>query len=216
MGRATHDRAVDRVAGSIRAEILSGGLGAGSPVRETAAAERYGVSRHTVRAALQQLAAERLVVIEPYRGARVARFGPDEIRALQELRAAVEVEAVRLAHERAGADWPADAVRRAEGALARLDELAVDEAAGREVDWLEVERVHLEFHRALVSASGSPRIIETHDALGGEMLLFLLRVRPHYTPAALAAEHRALLDDARARGGDAVRAHLEHSMSLLA
>ena len=35
--------AVDRVADAVRAEILSGGLAADAPLREDAAAARYGV-----------------------------------------------------------------------------------------------------------------------------------------------------------------------------
>ena len=75
--------------------------------------------------------------------------------------------------------------------------------------------MHADFHRALVATSESPRIIEAHAALGSELLLFLLHVRPHYTLSTLIDEHRALLDELPTRGGDAVREHLEHSTSLL-
>ncbi|WP_159606817.1 FCD domain-containing protein, partial [Agromyces humi] len=83
------------------------------------------------------------------------------------------------------------------------------------VDWLEAERMHAEFHHALVAASGSSRIVEAHAALGGELLLFLLHVRPHYTLESLVVEHRALLDEVQTRGPDALRDHLAHSTRLL-
>jgi len=73
--------AVERVADAVRAEILSGELPADAPLREEAAAARYGVSRHTVRAAFQRLVAERLAVALPYRGVRVASFDRDTIVA---------------------------------------------------------------------------------------------------------------------------------------
>ena len=198
--------AVERVADAVRAEILSGELPADAPLREEAAAARYGVSRHTVRAAFQRLVAERLAVALPYRGVRVASFDRDTIVALQQLRAALEVEAVRIARQRYGSDWPDAALAPARDALERL---------GASADWLEAERVHAEFHHALVAASGSPRIIEAHAALGAELLLFLLHVRPHYTLESLVAEHRSLLDEVQARGPDALRDHLEHSTRLL-
>jgi DNA-binding GntR family transcriptional regulator len=198
--------AVERVAGAVREEILSGRLATGEPLREEAAAARFGVSRHTVRAAFQRLAAERLAVAAPYRGVRVARFDRDEIIALQQYRSALEVEAVRIAHERFGSAWPDEVLGPMLGALARL--AASD-------DWLETERVHLELHRAIVAASGSPRIVEAHAALGGEMLLFLLHVRPHYTLEGLVEEHRALVADVQSRGPDAIREHLAHSTALL-
>ena len=198
--------AVDRVADAVRAEILTGALPADAPLREEAAAARYGVSRHTVRAAFQRLVAERLAVAMPYRGVRVASFDRETIIALQQLRAALEVEAVRIAGERFGREWPERVLGPARDALDRLAASA---------DWLEAERVHAEFHHALVAASGSPRIIEAHAALGAELLLFLLHVRPHYTLESLVAEHRALLDEVQSRGPDALRDHLEHSTRLL-
>jgi DNA-binding GntR family transcriptional regulator len=205
--------AVDRIAGAVRADILSGVLAADAPLREEAAAERYGVSRHTVRAAFQRLVAERLAVSLPYRGVRVASFGRDTIIALQQLRAALEVEAVRIAGQRFGAEWPDAALAPARDALDRL--AALREASDTNVDWLEVERIHADFHGALVAASASPRIIEAHNALGSELLLFLLHVRPHYTLDALIAEHRALLEDVQSRAPDALREHLENSTRLL-
>ena len=198
--------AVDRVADAVRAEILTGVLAADAPLREEAASERYGVSRHTVRAAFQRLVAERLAVAVPYRGVRVTSFDRATIIALQQLRAALEVEAVRIAGERYGQAWPDAATTPARDALDRLAASA---------DWLEAERMHAEFHHALVAASGSSRIVEAHAALGGELLLFLLHVRPHYTLESLVAEHRALLEDVQTRGPDALREHLAHSTRLL-
>ncbi|MFE6253866.1 GntR family transcriptional regulator [Agromyces sp. NPDC057865] len=198
--------AVERVADAVRAEILSGELPADAPLREEAAAARYGVSRHTVRAAFQRLVAERLAVALPYRGVRVASFDRDTIVALQQLRAALEVEAVRIARQRYGSDWPDAVLAPARDALERL---------GASADWLEAERVHADFHRALVAASGSPRIIEAHAALGSELLLFLLHVRPHYTIESLVVEHRDLLDAVQSEGPESVREHLEHSTRLL-
>jgi DNA-binding GntR family transcriptional regulator len=198
--------AVDRVADAVRAEILTGVLAADAPLREEAASERYGVSRHTVRAAFQRLVAERLAVAVPYRGVRVTSFDRATIIALQQLRAALEVEAVRIAGERYGQAWPDAATAPARDALDRL---------AASVDWLEAERMHAEFHHVLVAASGSSRIVEAHAALGGELLLFLLHVRPHYTLESLVAEHRALLEDVQTRGPDALREHLAHSTRLL-
>ena len=207
--------AVERVAASVRTEILSGSLAPGTPLREESAALDYGVSRHTVRAAFQRLVAERLAVAEPYRGVRVVSFDRDEVIALQQLRAALEVEAVRIAGERFGDAWPDAALAPARDALARMAALggpgatagdpSVAAAGEAPVDWLEVERLHAEFHHAVVVASGSPRIIDAHAALGTERLLFVLHIRPHYGLDALVAEHRALLEELPTRGPAAVR-----------
>ena len=102
--------------------------------------------------------------------------------------------------------WPDAVLQPARDALVRLAASA---------DWLEAERVHADFHGALVAASGSPRIVDAHAALGSELLLFLLHVRPHYTLESLVAEHRELLDAVQSEGSSAIRAHLEHSTRLL-
>lgn len=214
----TAPTAVERVTARLRDEILSGALGPDAPLREEFAASRYGVSRHTVRAAFQRLVAERLAVAEPYRGVRVTSFDDRQIVALQQLRAALEVEAVRIAFARFGGTLPDVVLAPARAAIDAMEALGTGaDRPGEASDeaWLQVERLHANFHAALVAASDSPRIIEMHTALGSELLLFILHARTHYSVAAVVEEHRKLLDELPERGPDALRAHLEHSTRLL-
>lgn len=197
------------LAEALRASILSGELGLDAPLREESVAERYGASRHTVRAALQTLAAERLVTIEPYRGARVANLDNDAVEALQELRGALETEAVRQVSATHGAPWPDDVTSPVREAIARL---ALAEASG---DWLATTRAHAEVHRLIVEAAGSSRISQAHRQLESEILLLLTHVRPDYPAGSLAQEHTAYLDEVQRLGGEAVRAHLAHSADLI-
>ena len=91
---------VETITNALRREILDGERVGGQRLVEQELTARYGVARHTLRAALRELAAEGLVRIEPNRGARVARLGAEDIIQLYELRTALEVEAARLALER--------------------------------------------------------------------------------------------------------------------
>ncbi|WP_231735161.1 GntR family transcriptional regulator [Microbacterium hominis] len=109
------------LADDLRAEILSGAAAAGSPLREEEIARAHDVSRHTVRAALATLGAERLVQIVPYAGARVSALDDDELVGLQQLRAALESEAVRMVSATHGARWPAEVRAPIDAAI---DELA--------------------------------------------------------------------------------------------
>ena len=104
---------VDAVAASLRTRILDGDLAPGERLREIELTEGYGVARHSLRAALRQLAG---------RGARDDRAQPRRprrrahasVEPLFELRTALEVEAARLALERHGGRMPKpvhDAVR---------------------------------------------------------------------------------------------------------
>jgi len=198
-----------RVADALRAEILSGARAPGEPLREEELARRHDVSRHTIRAALAALGAERLVQLAPYAGARVSALDDADLVALQHLRAALETEAVRLVTAAHGPAWP-PAVR---GPI----DTAIDDLADAEsrADWPATIRAHAAVHRAIVLAASSARIAEAHAALESEVLLLLTHVRPHYAPGALAAEHRAYLEQVRRDGGAAVRAHLQHSTELI-
>lgn len=209
-GGSSRPTAVERLAAALRDRILERAeLAPGTPLREEELAREHEVSRHTARAALALLRAERLVEAVPYAGSRVAALDDADLVALQELRAALESEAVRLVTERHGAPWPAAVRAAADAAVERLGEA---EAAG---DWRASLQAHAAVHRAVVEAAGSPRIAAAHAALESEILLVLAHLRPDYPPGSLAEEHRCYLDELPVRGGEAVREHLEHSTALI-
>ena len=84
---------------TVRDWILTGAVSAGDRLEEIPLAERLGVSRTPVRAALAALGKEGLVDYQPKRGYLVRSFEPDEIFAAYEARAALEGLACRLAAE---------------------------------------------------------------------------------------------------------------------
>ncbi|WP_243222722.1 GntR family transcriptional regulator, partial [Microbacterium proteolyticum] len=202
-GRATADspgpRAADLVADAVRAGILSGDLAPGTPLREEELSAAHGVSRHTARTALTRLAAERLVTAEPYRGVRVSLLDDDALVALQQLRCALETEALRIVRDRGIRPSDVDEA---------LDDLATADASG---DWPATLAAHARVHLALVEAAGSPRIAEEYRRLDSEMHLLLTHVRPAYAPGSLTAEHRAYVEGALVDPEHVVRAHLDHS-----
>lgn len=192
---------VDRLADDLRDRILRGDLAPGTRLREEALAAQTGVARHTVRAALRALAAQRLAVVEPHRGVRVASLDADALRDLFELRTALEVEAAHLFAERHGvAPWP-DVVTEAAAALEEA-------CAAPEPDRAAVDAAHAALHHALVAAAGSPRITAAHASLEVEGRLALVQSRPALPVDAMAHLHRSLLVDLRTQGPEALRRHL--------
>jgi DNA-binding GntR family transcriptional regulator len=198
---------VDLLAADLRREILDGALPAGSWLRERELCDAYGVARHSLRAALRALAAEGLVTIEPHRGARVARLAAEEVRWLYELRAALELEAAHLALERHRGRMPPPV----HAALAALERAC----QGPDPAWSAVNEAHGALHRAIVEASGSPRIVAAHAALDGEMRLFLLQLQPHLPADRLAADHAALVAGLERDGPAALREHLREAADTL-
>jgi DNA-binding GntR family transcriptional regulator len=191
---------VDALASAIRARVFAGEIAPGDRLPERELTERYGVARHSVRAALRALAAEGLVAIEPHRGASVARLDAAGIRSLFELRTALELEAAHLALERHGGRLPEavrDSVRRLRKVCERSDP-----------PWGEVAEAHDAVHLAIVRAAGSERIARAYDSLAGEMRLFVMALRPHWSLERMAAQHEELVEELERVGPQALRAHL--------
>jgi len=191
---------VDALAGALRSRIFEGELAAGARLPERDLTERYGVARHSVRAALRSLAADGLVSIEPHRGASVASLEEHGVRSLFELRAALELEAAHLALERNGGRLP-EAVH---GAVAELGAIC----ARPHPPWSDVADAHNAVHLAIVRAAASERIARAYDGLAGEMRLFLTALRPHWTLARMAAHHEELIEELERIGPAALREHL--------
>jgi DNA-binding GntR family transcriptional regulator len=206
----TRSTRADGVADDLRNRILSGALPPAAPLREVELEEHYGVSRHTVRRALSALVAERLATSRPYSGVAVADLDAAGVVALQQLRCALESEAVAILRERHGWRWPAEVLAPIRAALD-----ALEHACRLPEDWAAVERAHARVHRAVVDAAGSNRISEVYRSLDGEMQVFLLHLRPELDASRLAADHRDFVDDLRTAGPGGVRRHLDCSTALL-
>ena len=202
---AAHDQlarisTVDALARALRARIFEGDLPAGERLPERDLTERYGVARHSVRAALRSLAAEGLVTIEPNRGASVASLDANALRSLFELRVALELEAAHLALERNGGRLP-DAVHTSVADLGAV-------CARSNPAWGDVADAHNAVHIAIVRAARSERIARAYDGLAGEMRLFLMALRPHWSLERMATHHEELIEQLERVGPEALREHL--------
>ena len=192
---------VDELAATLRDRILDGELAPGTPLRETELAQSYGVSRHTLRAALRELWGEGLVRIEPNRGASVARLENSNIQSLYELRAALELEAAHLALERHGGHLPAEVT----GAVARLTATC----RRSRPSWLAVAAAHATVHGSIVSAARSARIEASYATLARELQLFLVQLQPVWSLERMVTHHESLIVELEQEGPRALRRHLQ-------
>jgi DNA-binding GntR family transcriptional regulator len=177
----------------LREDIVTGGLAPGERLVESRLSARYGVSRVPVREVLRSLAAEGLVVIEAYRGARVASLGADEAEDVFEVREAVERTSARRASQRAG-----------EEALIELEVLVTRGRAAVADGRLEVlPELNDRFHLAIARASGNPALVALQQQLSGTVRwLYASDVRVR-APESW-DEHAGILD--AVQGGDTERA----------
>jgi DNA-binding GntR family transcriptional regulator len=84
-----------RIVESITTAIIERRLMPGTKLAEQQIADIFGVSRTLVRQALNQLKSDRLVTLEPARGAFVAKPGVQEARQVFEVRAMLEAAMVK-------------------------------------------------------------------------------------------------------------------------
>lgn len=138
----------------IREEIAAGRLRGGQPVREEQIVRVAGVSRTPVREALRRLAAEGLVELEPRRGARVARWEPEEVDEIFSLRVDLESHAAALAAERAGADDVAKLALLCEEMREAVDGFLADPCAGLTA----VTDTNNRFHARILELAGNRRL----------------------------------------------------------
>ncbi|MFM2183640.1 MAG: hypothetical protein RJB61_1934, partial [Actinomycetota bacterium] len=143
------------VLAEIRRRITEGVYEQGARLFEDQIAAELEVSRNPVREALQALAAEGFVELEPRRGARVARVPAERAAELFEVRAALEGLMARLAAE-----------RRTEADVDLLRSL-VDRglAAVASADRSSLPMLNTEFHAALGDAARNGLLVETIQQL---------------------------------------------------
>lgn len=135
-----------RVYNALLSAILDHRLPPGARLPEDELGSLYGVSRTVVRAALQALAHERVVAIEPNRGAQVAEPTAEEARHVFEARSVIEP---RLAARAADLASPDD--------IAHLRRHIAEENAALAVgDTGRAIALSGSFHLAIASISAQP------------------------------------------------------------
>tara|TARA_R110001583_G_scaffold96819_1_gene241276 strand:+ start:32696 stop:33346 length:651 start_codon:yes stop_codon:yes gene_type:complete len=175
--------------------IIAGHIAPGTKLRQDYFAGEFGASHVPVREAFRRLEAQGLVVSEPRRGVRVASFDIAEVREVAEMRASLEVLALRHA-----APHLTTAILDEAEAINRTGENAVDVRA-----WEEANRA---FHRLILTPCAMPRLLATIDDLHAASARFLFSGFRMEWGAPTDQDHRAILKALRDRQFDVAAATL--------
>ncbi len=204
--RSLHDEITSR----LRNLITDGDLQPGEKVQEAELCLRFGVSRTPLREALKALAAEGLVVLQPNRGATVARITAADIDELFPIIGALEALAGELACARIGSG---------EIAALRRDHYRMVKHYKRG-EWAGYIKLNRAIHDAIFAAAGNAALTQLYQ----QMLVRTHSVRfvakksaPRWQEAV--EDHEKMMAALEKRDGKALAkiltVHLQHKADMV-
>jgi DNA-binding GntR family transcriptional regulator len=198
----------ERAAEAIVLGVASGALQPGQRLVEVELARLLQMSRVPLREALKILEAQGIVESAPHRGTHIVPFDEARIDEICEARLALEKIAMRGAME---------AYRREPALLARLDKiLAAMERAAVHMEWIEISKADLDFHREICRASGNAIVQKLWDALARHVLIvFGKEIRSERDAKAIVGQHKRLRDLLAAGKAEALDEELDQHILRL-
>lgn len=200
MNQSTPTITSQSIADTLRADILRGTLKSGQPLKQDEIAAQFQVSKIPVREALVQLKTEGLVNFFHNRGAFVSELSAAEADEIYVMRISLEKEILA----RAIPHLTVTQLRRAGEILGEMDS-ENNIAKWGELNW--------EFHAALYTPAGLPRMMETiqtlHTNIARYLVLYLAGM--DYQKKSQ-REHRAILQACRAGNVEKAQEILEEHL----
>jgi len=196
------------LADALRESIIDGEFAPGSKLSESMLAERFEVSRNTVREAFRVLAEQRLIEHVPHRGVSVAAPTIADVIDIYRVRRTIECTTLRECEPQH------PAVERMKDALDEAERVLPDK------DWHGVGSANMAFHVALIDLADSPRLARTYRNLAAELrLVFLAIDDPRSLHEPFVRKNRvvleALVNEGPDAAADALEEYLVHSERLV-
>ncbi len=173
-----------RIVDSITAAIVERRLMPGTKLAEQRLADIFEVSRTVVRQALNQLSRDRLITLEPARGAFVATPSVEEAHQVFELRQLLEGAMMRLLVQRI---TPAQVRELRTHLQAEQTAIALNDVAER-------TRLLAHFHSLLARMTGNQVLEELQADLLSRSSLISLMYQSSQSASESSAEHAAIVD----------------------
>ncbi len=191
-----------RIADAITAAIVERRLMPGTRLVEQQIADIFKVSRTLVRQALNQLSRDRLVTLEPARGACVAQPSVEEARQVFEVRLMLEAAMVRELAQRI---TPEQVAQLREHLRAEQEAIARTDVTGR-------TRLLADFHVMLARLMGNEALAQILADLLSRSSLISLMYQSSHSAEQSQAEHEDIVAALERGDAEAAVALLTHHL----
>lgn len=198
-GRRTGGSKVDQAYLALKRAIVSGKLAPETPIDKNEWCATFEVSRLSITTAINRLAFEGLVVVEPQRGSFVARIHLKDVRQWMLMRRALEVEVVGSC-----------AADMSDEAIATLGQnLAYQKAAITSGDLEGFHELDTRFHRQMTEGPSLARVGEVLDPIRTHLERVRRTLLPEPgRPEGTLREHEAIFRAIAAREPDQAKSEM--------
>lgn len=213
---AASDTLSERAAALVERDILAGVWLPDTRLGIHALSDHYGIGATPLREGLSRLVSRGLIMAVGKKGFRVASTSRADLEDITRVRTMVEIEALKRSIAMGGDEWEAGivaALHRLRRSLDRAPETMREGTA-------EFDTLHKAYHRSLLAACGSERLLRLHDELYLQAYRYRrVMMNRFQDPAWFLMEHQELADIIIARNVDeAVRRlsnHLNHTLVVV-
>ncbi|MCC2251552.1 GntR family transcriptional regulator, partial [Virgibacillus sp. AGTR] len=158
------------IAEQLRQDILIRKIGFGDRLIETDIAERFDVSRSTVREALKILEQEELVVNRARKGTFVSMFTNRDLDEMTELRLMIETNAF------------VKALKHLEKKhfiqlLSIIEEMELE---AQKENWDQLFGLDLKFHQYVINRCGNSRLIKIYESIAVQIRVYVAHLDKYY------------------------------------
>ena len=207
------DTLTDRAIALVQRDILGGTLPPGAKLRIAELVARYEIGATPLREALSRLVSLGLIIAIGQRGFRVPAVSKDDLNDITTIRLLIESEAIRLSIELGADAWEATIL----SSLHRLKRYVERHGKAFGEGTEEFDALHKDFHHALISACGSPRLLDAASNLYDQAYRYRrVMMRGFSDPQRFIASHARMADRVLARDFTVAREELSsHLRSTL-
>ena len=204
--RADHADLTERTYRTLKELIVTRAIPAGGKITAEGLSQRFGVSRTTVKGAIDQLASEGLLEVRPQVGTFIRGLTAKDVQDAWDVRLMLEVTAVRR-----GVLEASDAQRAELASL--VEEMAplVDEREYVQRTYERSVAVNRRFHELIVETANNSYLESIYRQLGAHFHIANYRSRLGLRRADLGlAEHRAIAEAYECHDPEAAATTLRH------